>query len=353
MAEERSAVERRFTLAVLGWWRDRAWESDGARSPAALLRWRCGLDEADGRRVLRRVRLLAAVNEVEVAVEAGALPMAHLDVLAAAVSEDRIELARRDATELVGAAKELDLAGYRRFVAHWRSLADDDLARADAIDVHDRRYLHASRTLFGEVVLDGRLDPVSGGRLLAALDGATVPDHGEERRTPAQRRADALLALADGWGGSRPADPTLVVSTDVLRGATPTPGSRAELDGAVLAREAVLRHGCDAAVSRVVTAGSSAVLDVGRATRVVSPALRRALVVRDGGCRFPGCDVDHRRCDAHHLVHWADGGPTDLDNLALLCAFHHRLVHEGGWSARAGPDGALVVRRPDGSALPP
>ncbi len=355
LAEERAAVEVRFTLAVLGWWRARAWEGDGARSPAAWLRWRCGIDDPDGRRVLRRVRLMDAVPEVQDAVEVGVLGIAHADVLAAAVTPERTELARRDATRLLAAAKELDLVDYRRFVAHWRSLADDDLAREHAAESHDRRFLHASRTLLGEVVLEGRLDAEAGARFLARLEAEMRPDLPEEVRSPAQRRADALMAIVDGGSDGSTTRPssTMVVSVDVLGGSAPTPDSRAELDGVTVTRDAVLRHGCDASVARVLTAGSSAVLGVGRATRVVTPALRRALVVRDWHCRFPGCDVDHRRCDAHHLVHWAYGGRTDLDNLRLLCAFHHRLVHDGGWRIRAGPDGTVVVHRPDGSIVSP
>ncbi|MEO1062142.1 MAG: DUF222 domain-containing protein [Actinomycetota bacterium] len=354
LAEERASLELRFTLTVLRWWRARAWEADGARSPVAWLRWRCGLDESDGRRLVRRVRLLDAVAEVHDAVDAGLVPIAHLDVLASAVTDERVELARRDATELIAAAKELDLVGYRRYIAHWRSLADDTLARADELDARSRRYLRASRSLFGEVLIDGRLDAESGQRVLAALDAATTPDHDEEPRTPAQRRADALVRLAETGTGDRTAaatPSTLVVSVDVLAGAAPTPSSVAELDAVGLTRDAVLRHGCDSSVVRVLTAGSGEVIDVGRSTRVVSPSLRRALVVRDRHCRFPGCDVDHRRCDAHHLVHWAHGGRTELANLRLLCAFHHRLVHDGGWRIRAGPDGSVIAVRPDGSVV--
>jgi hypothetical protein len=84
-------------------------------------------------------------------------------------------------------------------------------------------------------------------------------------------------------------------------------------------------------------------LEVGRATRVVHPAQRAALAVRDGGCVFPGCDRPLAWCDAHHLWHWVDGGPTDLINLALLCRAHHRVVHEGGWQLTRGPDGRFTA----------
>jgi HNH endonuclease len=87
-------------------------------------------------------------------------------------------------------------------------------------------------------------------------------------------------------------------------------------------------------------------LDVGRTTRVVQPAQRTALAVRDGGCVFPDCDRPLAWCEAHHLVHWLDGGPTDLDNLALLCRAHHRAVHEGGWQLQRQPDGRLTATPP-------
>ena len=92
------------------------------------------------------------------------------------------------------------------------------------------------------------------------------------------------------------------------------------------------------------------VLEVGRRTRTISPALRRALLHRDRGCRFPGCGL--RFCQGHHLRHWAHGGPTTLDNLALLCRFHHRAVHEEGYQVERAPDGALRFRRPDGRSIP-
>ncbi|HVG66053.1 MAG TPA: HNH endonuclease signature motif containing protein [Actinomycetota bacterium] len=87
-------------------------------------------------------------------------------------------------------------------------------------------------------------------------------------------------------------------------------------------------------------------LEVGRTSRVVTPAQRAALVVRDGGCAFPGCDRPPAWCEAHHLRHWLHGGPTNLANLALLCRAHHRAVHEGGWRLTRGPDGRLTATPP-------
>ena len=104
--------------------------------------------------------------------------------------------------------------------------------------------------------------------------------------------------------------------------------------------ETSARLTCDAAVVVMQEDAAGAALDVGRKTRTVPPAIRRALEARDTGCRFPGCTA--RRCDAHHVVHWADGGPTSLDNLVLLCRRHHRLLHEGGYTVHPGAGRAFT-----------
>jgi hypothetical protein len=111
----------------------------------------------------------------------------------------------------------------------------------------------------------------------------------------------------------------------------------------------VRRLACDASVTRVVLGPRSEPLDVGRRTAVVPPAIRRAVVVRDRRCRFPGCDRPPPWCDAHHVTHWGDGGATSVDNLVLLCRRHHRLTHER--FALEMTDGRPVFRRPDGSVL--
>ena len=113
-----------------------------------------------------------------------------------------------------------------------------------------------------------------------------------------------------------------------------------------VAPETARRLACDAEVGRVLTRGRSEVLDLGRRTRLVSRAQRRALVRRDGGCGFPGCDRPHWWCDAHHIVPWILGGRTDLANLLLLCRRHHVLVHEGGWHLERAPDGTIVAIPP-------
>ena len=117
--------------------------------------------------------------------------------------------------------------------------------------------------------------------------------------------------------------------------------ARAVSYGPAICAESARRLACNASI-----------VSAGRKSRVVPAAMRRALDLRDEGrCRFPGCE-NRRWVDAHHIVHWARGGETKLDNLVLLCSRHHRLVHEGGFGLARGADGELAFRRPDGKALP-
>jgi len=126
----------------------------------------------------------------------------------------------------------------------------------------------------------------------------------------------------------------------------------AEFDnGRNVAVETARRLGCDGALVGVVDGVNGEPLAVGRRTRAVTPAIRRALRVRDGGCRFPGCDRT-RYTHAHHIKHWADGGETSLGNLVTLCSQHHRLVHEGGFGVRVH-EGEIEFIRPDGGVIPP
>ncbi|MCY3987549.1 MAG: HNH endonuclease signature motif containing protein, partial [Gammaproteobacteria bacterium] len=109
--------------------------------------------------------------------------------------------------------------------------------------------------------------------------------------------------------------------------------------------------GAHGARGGVVEGAKGEPLAVGRRTRAVPPAIRRALRVRDGGCRFPGCDRS-RFVHAHHIKHWADGGETALNNLVTLCSFHHRQVHEGGYAVHVD-EGEIRFTRPDGDVIPP
>jgi hypothetical protein len=179
--------------------------------------------------------------------------------------------------------------------------------------------------------------------------GDTRPETGADRvtgdeRTAGQRRADALLevcrlVLTTGHlpvnGGDRP-QLTVTVAYDPLRREL---GVGTLDTGHRLTATATRRLACDAQILPAVLGSQGQVLDVGQSRRLITGALRRALVARDRGCAFPGCDRPPRWCDGHHISSWANGGPTSLDNAVLLCGYHHRVVHHSDWTVRLAHDG--------------
>jgi hypothetical protein len=110
-----------------------------------------------------------------------------------------------------------------------------------------------------------------------------------------------------------------------------------------ISAQMVERLACDCTVTRILLGSDSAVIDVGRSRRVVSGSTRRALNVRDKHCQWPGCERPPSTCDAHHLIYWTRGGPTDLDNLLLLCYRHHWMVHEGAWQIARDDSGRILT----------
>jgi hypothetical protein len=167
------------------------------------------------------------------------------------------------------------------------------------------------------------------------------------------RLADGLVELAATSGDqtAAPAQITVFADLDALTETTETTGV-AELEaGPVIANETARRLACDSIVECAVSDHAST-LGVGRRTRLIPGWLRRQLRHRDGGCRFPGCGRK-TWVHGHHIQHWADGGPTDLGNLVLLCGYHHRFLHEHGWDIQDGPDRTPMFTRPDGREYPP
>ena len=191
----------------------------------------------------------------------------------------------------------------------------------------------------GMLAVSGRLDPEAGAVLTAALDPLSAPNPsgangGRDPRPADRRRAEALIELcrrAAAAGGAAPAtSKAQVVVTIEVRPAQRRRARRRThaLDGTVLSPQTVRKLACDAAIIPMVLGSQSQPLDVGRTKRLVTPALLAALWARDKACTYPGCGRPPHWCDAHHVQHWADGGPTALLNLTLLCAHHHTVVHQ-------------------------
>ncbi len=173
----------------------------------------------------------------------------------------------------------------------------------------------------------------------------------------AQQQADALALLAEtalhyGIDPGAPGEPyQVVVHVDAPALADPDQPGQSVLEGGEhVSPETSRRLACDASRVVMLHDEDGRVVEIGARTRTIPPALRRALQHRDHGCRFPGCAVSFG--EGHHVHHWAQGGPTTLSNLTLLCRQHHRAVHEEGYQVDRQPDGALRFRRPDGRPLP-
>ena len=166
-------------------------------------------------------------------------------------------------------------------------------------------------------------------------------------------RADSGAGLEAGGRGALEAGPGLSLPAGPVVG----PARCESDDGIGLTATQLRRLACDAGILPVVFDGKGQALDLGRRQRVVTPGQRIALVARDGGCVFPGCDRPASWCDAHHVIHWFERGPTDLWNLCLLCSAHHHIVHDGGWRLRhrdpSSRDGNLEFVDPMGRAYQP
>jgi Domain of unknown function (DUF222)/HNH endonuclease len=333
----------------------------GATGPGMLLRERLRMRPGDAHADVRLSRALTRSPALRDALAAGkvsaeqarsihrvlrGLPKSTPPTVVAEVTGTLLaEAARFDPTDLARLG--------RRILAH----LDPDGPAPDRAERRGRlrRELSWNARDDGTVKLWGQLDADSAATLIAALDPLSAPhpadQHGPDPRTPAQRRADALLqltrhALDSGTlpvtGGQKP-HVTVTVSLDTLRDSLGT----ALLDPTgPISPHTARRLACDAQIIPVLLGTHAEPLDVGRASRTIPTPIRRALTARDRGCAFPSCDRPPTWCDGHHIQHWANGGPTSLSNLVLLCGHHHRRIHHAGWHVRINTHGTPEFHPP-------
>jgi hypothetical protein len=364
----------------------------GFRTCAHWLHWRTSISLGAAREKLRVAHALAGLPLLSDAMRRGTLSYSKARALT------RIATAENE-HELLELAMHGTAAHMERVSRAWQRL--DRLEEAqDEARRHELRSLSLHVDVDGSYVLRGRLDPEVGAVLQRALAVACAElyDSADPRRPDwTQQQADAVGLLAEqalaafgaavlartdrpagmetpaasGHGARaqlRPGGPparitppvsggradrlqvVLHVDAAALRSDSPEAGMAELESGARVSAEASRRLSCDASLVVMAEDASGTVVDVGRRRRTVPPSLRRVLERRDGGCRFPGCDRQH--CDAHHVRHWADGGETTRENLVLLCRFHHRLVHEGGYQVERRADGGFTFRAKAGWIIP-
>jgi hypothetical protein len=355
-AGDQLEVERLRRLAEID--RRRVFERHGSLSTVSWLAGRFRMAWGAAREHVRMARGLREMPETRRALEEGAVSMSAARVLVNARDADPGAFQGAE-HQLVEAARIHTMGDLNKVAAYWQQAAEREAGLEGEEKLRERRRLHASATFMGMVRVDGDLDPETGEAFLTALRAVMDVDArsgGKDERTPAQRRADALYELCRQWldqsdrpkvAGERP-HVMVTVGAEVLRDREGQPSEMTHTGP--VNPETARRMACDASLRRVVMAGPSEPLDIGRRTSVVPPALRRAVVMRDRHCRFPHCDKPEQWCDAHHGIHWADGGPTAASNLVLLCRPHHRECHRRGITVTM-EGGGPVFRRPDGTVL--
>jgi hypothetical protein len=318
-----------------------------------------------------RVHLARTLGELPATLDsarAGRASFSNVTMIAHLAGDVGVEQVAPFESILVSAAETLEPRQMRTLTQATRLRIDPDGVLADDNHAHERRWFDCDETYGGVFVVNGQLDAEGGALLKAAIDALSHGMARGESRSASARRADALVDMAATQlrcgdhrdvHGQRP-HLTVTVSADTLR--TSRPGASfdaqpAELRGVgPIHPETARRIACDAVRTVVTvvpptddsawTASTPAVpLSVGRATRTIPAHIRTALVLRDQGCRFPGCDRSPAWTDGHHIIHWSDGGPTALENLVSLCRPHHRAVHEQGWRIHIA-DGIAVLEPP-------
>ena len=233
---------------------------------------------------------------------------------------------------LVDIVEGLDAVDTAKAVAYWRQ-AMEGPGEIDPETQQVRRGLSASWTLGGMLKVDGTLNTTAGQALMASLDANTPPRRDGDARTPRQRRHDALENLCRDWldNGTTPTlggeKPQIVLHTDIPALQGIAGGLHETEDGDIVDVDMLRMIACDYSVTRIVFGPDSEVLDVGRKTRVWSPAQRRAIIARDRHCQGPGCRAKPRHCDIHHEDHWADLGTTSVDKGKLFCRPCHMQEH--------------------------
>src|SRR6266851_10128317 len=276
----------------------------------------------------------------------GEIGFAHFALIArtsAAVGE------RLDEAKLLGQARKQTIARFHDSCYHARHAADPKGCAADEADDVEARSLTFANSDDGMVYVNGMFDKVGGAAVQAALEPLAQRTGKDDDRCRERRVADALVDVCthslDNGVPSRRTHLQVTTSLETLLGLCGAPAAEMEFS-LPISSKAVERLACDCTVTRILLGSDSTVIDVGRAKRVISGPQRKALVVRDQGCVWPGCDRPAGFASGHHLAHWIHGGPTDLHNLVLVCYRHHWMVHEGQWQIVRGDDGRMLTIPP-------
>jgi hypothetical protein len=336
------------------------WSVDGSRSAAGWLVANLRVASGEAHHRVMVARQTARMPITSAAWREGKVSSRHVDALTRVRNR-----AKADAEFAVFEPALVDVAleGRPEDVANvgrqWRDALDSHLGRDGSEKRpggYERRGAYFSRSLDGFGFLDATFDTEGAELADTALKHSYERNHrAGDPRSPSQQRVDALGDIFRHYldhqhrGTNRP---HLIMHVDDATLSGEAVGLCETISGYRLHPETVRRLACDAIIQRVVLDSDGVPLDMGRATRTFTPDQYRAIMLRDGGCRMPGCDAGPEDCEAHHAtIHWEDGGTTDLANGLAVCrgSGHHRLIHEGGWTITGNPNGEITFLDPDGN----
>lgn len=321
-------------------------DKDGVAEVCADLRVSMGLSRREALRLIERARVLRRENVRQAAYEQLLSPE-HLAAIDKTLNEAPANDRDRIEDTMLAEAPNVDSAGLALIGRRILNLLDQDGKPPNDPDLAEpRREFHYTARTDGTVAFRGHVDAETGAVLAGLISPLAKPTSAQDQRDITQRQGDAFADIVQLAAG-KPNTPTeagerphvgITISLETLT--TQIGAARLEAGGYIDAASA-RRIACDCKVFPMVLGAQSDILDFGRLTRTIRHRLRRALIHRDQGCAFPGCQRHPRQCAAHHVVHWADGGPTSLDNTVLLCGHHHRLIHHSEWTV------TMVNKRPE------
>ena len=393
--EQFQEAEIRLAAAVAAFDDRDTWKLEGALSASAWLKHRLGIGHGHAVLLLKLARGLWDRVELADAVIDGELSIDKARQILERFTKKRAAYAERDVDMLIEHANRLSVNDGKLFMAAWAARVDAEIEsqkpeppKPDDVEPDPTSELYVSEIADGQVIVNGSLAPVLGETFRTAIelarklvrgenpdevpvDNETLEDGNsasttkppaeegpDDDRNRAEERADALELIVRFFldhnnhigttNGNRP-DVHVEINLDILEQRVGGI-ARTRYSNYGLTINDIHRILCDCNITRIVTAGASEVLDVGRKTRNIPVALNKAIRRRDRTCRMPGCHVQSQFTEVHHRIHWAKGGTTDPLNCFLLCYRHHRMIHnqKQPWTVQGNPNNLLTFTTPNG-----
>ena len=355
LARGRNLLDLKFSQMAAAFAATDEFDREGSYSPIHWIRMNCHMTGGAAADRVAVGEQVAHVSETVAAMAGGQIGFPHL-ALIAREAQALVESGGNkqfDETRLLDKARQFSVGRFRNFCHHYRHSVDPKGYSTREAEAAQARVLNLTPGEGGMLWIRGVLDPEGGAVLRTALEPLAKRNGKDDDRKLDRRLADGLVEMANNAldrgtlpqrGGQRPhLQVTTTLETLLQRCGAPAADMALSLP---ISAAAVARLACDCNVTRLLLNADSQVIDVGRTTRKIPGSTRRALNVRDRGCRWPGCDRPASYTSGHHLKHWIRGGSTDLRNLVLLCHRHHWMVHEGAWQIVRTDDDRYVTVPP-------